>query len=129
MYFRLQLFVILGLAPFAGKAEEQLAEAHFLAVPNTCVALREGRPCYSKVELIWQASVPGNLCIRKAGAQQALSCWQQANQGRYLYDFASSENESFELFSRDNAKVLALTQIQVQWVYTTKKNKRRWRLF
>ncbi|MEC8206830.1 MAG: DUF3019 domain-containing protein, partial [Pseudomonadota bacterium] len=41
----------------------------------------------------------------------------------------SAETIGFELINSDNGKVVATTEIQLQWVYKNRQKKRRWRLF
>ncbi|MBS3796309.1 MULTISPECIES: DUF3019 domain-containing protein [unclassified Pseudoalteromonas] len=100
-----------------------------LSTPNTCVALRQGRTCYSDITLSWQVANEERYCIRQSQATQVLHCWQQQQQGELVLEFASATAQGFELVHVTTGKVLASTEVRVQWVYTSGQKKRRWRLF
>ena len=100
-----------------------------VAVPDTCVALREGRKCYTDVVLNWQHPQLGNYCLRDATSKHIMQCWLRQQSGQFNYAFDSTKTIVFELINSDNSKVIATTQVQLQWVYQNRQKKRRWRLF
>ncbi|WP_233998424.1 DUF3019 domain-containing protein [Pseudoalteromonas sp. T1lg48] len=132
MFFRLCASLSLMLAAPSWAAENQDDTTQgpaLLSTPNTCVALRQGRTCYSDITLNWQVSDEERYCIRQSQATQVLHCWQQQQQGELVLEFASATAQGFELFHVTTGKVLASTEVRVQWVYTSGQKKRRWRLF
>ncbi|MDN3378123.1 MULTISPECIES: DUF3019 domain-containing protein [unclassified Pseudoalteromonas] len=108
---------------------EQAQENNLLAVPDTCVALREGRNCYADIALNWQQPEVGNYCLRDATSKHIMQCWLRQQSGQFNYAFDSVETIAFELINSDNGKIIATTQVQLQWVYQNRQKKRRWRLF
>ncbi|KJZ00813.1 MULTISPECIES: DUF3019 domain-containing protein [Pseudoalteromonas] len=131
MCFRLALALIgTTVFPSASLAQQTTPPTHaLLATPNTCVALRQGRTCYSDIELQWQVANDAAYCIREQTKQQPLHCWQGQRQGYIIVDFASPKAVRFELFPRASGETIADTEVRVQWVYTNGQKKRRWRLF
>ncbi|WP_105213015.1 DUF3019 domain-containing protein [Pseudoalteromonas sp. T1lg22] len=132
MFFRLSasLSLMLALPSWAAQPEALSAELPtLLSTPNTCVALRQGRTCYSDITLNWQVDNEERYCIRQNQATKPLHCWQQQQQGKLVFEFASKTAQGFELFHVTTGKVLARTEVRVQWVYTSGQKKRRWRLF
>lgn len=132
MFFRLSagLSLMFALPSWATQPEALAAEIPaLLSTPNTCVALRQGRTCYSDITLNWQVDNEERYCIRQSQATKPLHCWQQQQQGELVFEFASKTAQSFELFHVTSGKVLASTEVRVQWVYTSGQKKRRWRLF
>ena len=99
------------------------------ALPDTCVALREGRNCYADVVLSWQQPQIGNYCLRDASSKYIMQCWLKQRQGSFNYAFDSTQSVSFELFDSNTSQVLAVTEVKLQWVYQNRQKKRRWRLF
>lgn len=108
---------------------EQIKTTEFSAVPDTCVALREGRNCYADIAINWQQPRIGNYCLRDATSKHIMQCWLSQQSGHFNYAFASAETIAFELINSDNGKIIATAQVQLQWVYQNRQKKRRWRLF
>ncbi len=108
---------------------EKKVEDALIALPDTCVALREGRNCYAEVDITWHQQQIGNYCLRNAQSKHIMQCWLMQQKGLFRYQFDSAETVGFELISSDNGKVVASTEIQLQWVYKNRQKKRRWRLF
>lgn len=100
-----------------------------VALPDTCVALREGRNCFAEVDITWQQHNIGNYCLRNAQSKHIMQCWLMQQKGLFRYQFDSAESVGFELINSNNGKVVASTEIQLQWVYKNRQKKRRWRLF
>ncbi|KTF16238.1 DUF3019 domain-containing protein [Pseudoalteromonas sp. H105] len=130
MYSRtITLFLcVLSTKPLAGYAE-QIEQSDFVAIPDTCVALREGRNCYADIEINWQRPEIGNYCLRDATSKHIMQCWLRQKSGQFYYAFDSVEAIAFELINSDSGKTIAKTHVQLQWVYQNRQKKRRWRLF
>ncbi|MFY8273168.1 DUF3019 domain-containing protein [Pseudoalteromonas sp. SSDWG2] len=109
-------------------APEQVPES-LLSTPNTCVALRQGRTCYSDITFAWQVSNEGHFCIRQQSQNSPLHCWNNIKQGEVTVDFASATAQIYEMVNMQTQQVVAQSEVKVQWVYTSKQKKRRWRLF
>ncbi|WP_394192090.1 DUF3019 domain-containing protein [Pseudoalteromonas atlantica] len=108
---------------------EQIEQSDFVAIPDTCVALREGRNCYADIEINWQRPEIGNYCLRDATSKHIMQCWLRQKSGQFHYAFDSVETIAFELINSDSGKIIAKTHVQLQWVYQNRQKKRRWRLF
>ena len=130
MFFK--AFVIISLLLIASPilaSDEQAQDSALIALPDTCVALREGRNCYADIELTWQQDSIGNYCLRDATSKHIMQCWLRQKSGQLNYAFDSVESIAFELINSDTGKTIAATQVQLQWVYQNRQKKRRWRLF
>lgn len=128
MYFKwlISLFLISNLV---SAEQAHTVSKKLTAIPDTCVALREGRNCYADVTLSWMQPNTGNYCLRDADTKHIMQCWLNQEQGEFSYAFDSAHSVSFELINSNNGKTIATTQIQLQWVYKNRQKKRRWRLF
>ena len=127
MYFRWVCVLLLFPTAFLSKADE-LPNA-LIALPDTCVALREGRNCYADITLTWHQPTFGNYCLRDATSKYIMQCWLKQKEGTFNYAFDSQQSISFELFDSNTSKVISLTEVKLQWVYQNRQKKRRWRLF
>lgn len=127
MFFK--YYFLLALPIVSVKAQEQPnEEASLVSLPDTCVALREGRNCYADVKVSWHQP-KGNYCLRDGHTKHIMQCWLMQQTGLFRYQFDSAETVNFELVNSNNGKVVDTTEIQVQWVYQNRQKKRRWRLF
>ncbi|CAM4068860.1 DUF3019 domain-containing protein [Pseudoalteromonas ostreae] len=130
MYFKTTVILLLLLnAKQLLANDKKFYDSRLIALPDTCVALREGRSCYADIELSWQQSSIGNYCLRDATSKHIMQCWLRQSSGKLNYAFDSVESISFELINSDTGKIIASTQVQLQWVYQNRQKKRRWRLF
>jgi hypothetical protein len=127
MYFRWICLLLIFPAISSAKTTDKMAP--LIALPDTCVALREGRNCYADVTLSWQQPTIGNYCLRDATSKYIMQCWLKQQQGVFEYTFDSQQSISFELFDSNTAQVIATTEVKLQWVYQNRQKKRRWRLF
>lgn len=126
MFFRRSLFLFLVLFFFPVKPV--FAEKNVLvATPDHCVALRKGRECYATVTFEWQAGYSGDFCLVSGGI--TIQCWSSSRQGTHKYKFSGEEGRRFLLVDKNSGSELAETEIAVSWVYQTRRQKRRWRLF
>ena len=131
MYFKIAaiLCLLLSAKPLLASDERANDTPSLIALPDTCVALRKGRNCYADIELNWQQESIGNYCLRDATSKHIMQCWLKQDNGKLNYAFDSVESISFELINSDTGKIIAVTQVQLQWVYQNRQKKRRWRLF
>ncbi len=104
-------------------------EILFSAKPANCVALHQGRQCYAKVSLQWNAPNVGDFCIHEKVSGKKLQCWESSNGNNVQFEFESSSKIEYQLKSNENNRVLAETAINVSWVHKASPRKRRWRLF
>ena len=132
MSFKYYFIIAFGLSASLHAQEQQSVDSKanaLVALPDTCVALREGRSCYADVDISWQQQSIGNYCLRNEQSKHIIQCWLMQQKGLFRYEFDSAETIGFELINSDNGKVVATTEIQLQWVYKNRQKKRRWRLF
>ncbi|KPZ57791.1 MULTISPECIES: DUF3019 domain-containing protein [Pseudoalteromonas] len=127
MYFK--WICLLLIFPAISSAKTTDKTAPLTALPDTCVALREGRNCYADITLSWQQPTIGNYCLRDATSKYIMQCWLKQQQGVFEYTFDSQQSISFELFDSNTAQIIATTEVKLQWVYQNRQKKRRWRLF
>lgn len=98
--------------------------------PKGCVALRKGQVCYQKTELKWQHPKRGNYCLIQLSNKSVLQCWNNQNQGRYAFDFQSTQDEEYVLAVKDSQQIIKRTNMLVSWVFkSSKRPKSSWRLF
>ncbi|MBE0367058.1 DUF3019 domain-containing protein [Pseudoalteromonas sp. MMG013] len=134
MYFKLvsvnALTLIAGMSvhqPVLANGEGATEILH--AAPSKCVALNEGRTCYADVKFSINTPVVGDYCIRESTSKKILQCWAQSQSFEFVLGFGSAESMSYELISKSQRDVLAVTTIEVNWVHKIRTKKRRWRLF
>ncbi len=102
MYFRWICLLLIFPAISSAKTTDKTAQ--LIALPDTCVALREGRNCYADVTLSWQQPTIGNYCLRDATSKYIMQCWLKQQQGVFEYTFDSQQSISFELFDLAETK-------------------------
>ncbi len=129
MFFKYCVTLTLLFAKPVLSQQQPSPDNSLVAMPDTCVALREGRNCYTEVDLAWQQQHVGNYCLRDAQTKHIMQCWLMQQKGLFKYQFDAAESIGFELINSNNGKVVALTEVQLQWVYKNRQKKRRWRLF
>lgn len=132
MYFRILFIVNLALYSQLARADEAappIPEYILDATPNKCVALREGSSCYAVVTLHWQQPIVGDYCLRNIDSKKVMQCWLSQQGGSHTYEFNSTHTQHFELINTQTALAVSKTEVLVNWVYTSKQKKRRWRLF
>ena len=104
----------------------------FQATPNKCVALNQGRECFTMVVINWQLPELTNVCvfIQYAGSEMtAIECWDEKRAGQVEYEFQSAQDATLFLTRQPSNQTLASTTIHVSWLYQATSRKRRWRLF
>ena len=127
MYFRWIYFLLCFPAPLLGETNNE--PIALIAVPDTCVALREGRDCYADILLTWSQPTLGNYCLRDATSKYIMQCWLKQQKGTFNYAFDSQKSISFELFDSNTSKIISTANVKLQWVYQNRQKKRRCRLF
>lgn len=127
MFFR--WFCLLIIFPVSALAQSSDTQNTLTAVPDTCVALREGRDCYADVVITWHQPIIGNYCLRDTTSKYIMQCWLKQQQGTLNYAFDSKQSIAFELFDSNTSKIIGTAEVKLQWVYQNRQKKRRWRLF
>jgi hypothetical protein len=127
MFFR--WFCLLIIFPVSALPQSSDTQNTLTAVPDTCVALREGRDCYADVVITWHQPIIGNYCLRDATSKYIMQCWLKQQQGTLNYAFDSKQSIAFELFDSNTSKIIGTAEVKLQWVYQNRQKKRRWRLF
>jgi Protein of unknown function (DUF3019) len=117
-----------SLSLWAG-AQEPL-KPEFLITPTRCIALHQGQICYQKFNIIWRTSNYSDYCLYQKGNEQAIYCWQAANQGSLGYDFAHNSTQTLQLINIKEKILVSESTIEVAWVYKANtRRKTHWRLF
>lgn len=136
MFFNQQLKWILLLClgvsfqSVAQQSSMQVAKLH--VQPNKCVALNQGRDCFTQVLIRWKLEEKLDYCVflkQSEEAPRVIKCWQGLNQGQWKYEFQSAKDSQFLLMEKTGDTVLASAAVQVSWLYKASARKRRWRLF
>lgn len=120
--------IIIAFTLLAYTYGDSIADVVFDVKPLKCVALHKGQVCYQKLNFKWH-SENKKLCLYALENKEPLHCTAQNTPVAFRYNFASDQNQAFEL--RDEAgNSLATVKIEVASVY---KGKRRattgWRIF
>ena len=131
---KLKLIAVLLLShnTFANTDNEATARVNIpeLAIfPEKCVALRQGKNCYTELTFQWHAPIRGDYCIRAIKDQKLVRCWYNSTFGELQTEFNSPDALQFELIELKSGQVSDPVEMKVNWVYTNKRKKRRWRLF
>ncbi|MFC3120887.1 DUF3019 domain-containing protein [Agaribacter flavus] len=135
MYFKYFSFILLLLVSAASNADNSdlTLSAHGLEIkPNKCVALNEGRACYTEVSISWHTETADEYCliqINSLAEEKQFGCWFARKNGTITIDLALEHSVDFQLVRKNNQEVLASTTFQVSWLYESRPRKRRWRLF
>lgn len=133
MYSR---FVVLSV--FAGvmagvsqsaMARETLTKFDLSALPNKCIALRQGRTCFAQVTLRFSVLKPGRYCIKQHGMTDPLYCESIQRYGLFNVEFQSKSKMAYTLIDQITQQELASTTVDVAWVHQKTSRKRRWRIF
>lgn len=136
MFFEHRLkWILLLLVGFSAQsyAQQNAGQSEVLQVqPNKCVALNQGRDCFTNVTIRWQLHEKLDYCLFLQSLDEAprlIKCWQGLNQGQWQHEFQSDKNAQFILMEKTGSTVLASASVQVSWLYKANARKRRWRLF
>ncbi|WP_448548958.1 DUF3019 domain-containing protein [Thalassotalea fusca] len=105
------------------------SRVEFSAQPTTCVALHQGRTCYTQVTLQWQTQESGNFCIYQKVTNKIIQCWKNSRINQAQFNFEADEKVEFQLVETERNIVVAETFVEVSWVHKASPRKRRWRLF
>ena len=99
------------------------------ATPQRCVSLHKGQTCYQDITFQWQAIESTSVCLINLRTEQQIACWNNANNIKLQYAFASANSQLFALINA-SGETVATTEISVAWVYkSSKRTKDTWRLF
>ena len=145
MYFKLNTFISLLLysmivVPIQAteqKNKEDISSTtldiqpsiEFTALPEQCVTLRQGRNCFTEINIQWKSYTEQTLCLYQKGITQQLRCWQNDKKAAITIEFISNKSISYQLRSLPNDTLVAETHVTVSWLHKTNIRKRRWRLF
>ena len=105
-----------------------LAGDLFKVKPSTCVTIREGRDCFTKITFNWRLPEQKNVCLVDKNANKVLKCWQNSHEGQAKFEFKSQIKVTYLLLDQEQ-NVLGETLVDVSWVYKASPRKRRWRIF
>lgn len=99
------------------------------ATPQRCVSLHKGQTCYQDITIQWQATELTSVCLINLSTKQQIACWDNANNIKLQFAFASANNQLFALINA-SGETVATTEVSVAWVYkSSKRTKDTWRLF
>ncbi|RZQ54793.1 hypothetical protein CWB73_03225 [Pseudoalteromonas phenolica] len=130
MYFRaISLCSLLMTSVSYAQTKDEGPTEILNAMPSKCVALNEGRTCYTDVKFAITAPDIGDYCLRESNSKKILQCWANTKAFVYTLNFGSTQSISYELISKQKRDTLAVTTIEVNWVHKIKSKKRRWRIF
>lgn len=106
-----------------------LTKIEFSATPTNCVALRQGRKCFTKVVFNWQVTTPGDFCIQQKQDNKVIQCWKNTRGNYAALEFESEQGLTYQLVTSQQKEIIAETVVNVSWVHKATPRKRRWRIF
>ena len=127
--FSLTLLVFMLLCFYNDAHSKESALASLQLDPEQCAALHKGQSCYVKVDVTWQAKNVGDYCLFLASENKAMACWQGENQGEFEYNFSHNDSRTFQLKTRQGGIILAEAELEIAWVYKSKRVNSSWRMF
>ena len=125
----ISIFLLLTTCSSYAQSKDEGPTEILNAMPSKCVALNEGRTCYTDVKFAITAPDIGDYCLRESSSKKILQCWANTKAFAYTLNFGSKQSMSYELISKQKRDTLAVTTIEVNWVHKIKSKKRRWRIF
>jgi len=106
---------------------EQTQSIDFEVSPNRCVTLRQGQPCFVRVQFNWRSKKALSACLYNLDGTK-IACWKSSETGSIVLTQTLPTTTEYILADADGME-LDRTSIAVSWVYRKKRSKRRWRLF
>ncbi len=125
LFFSVFAIALFFVAPAA--FADDVIKTKFEVTPNRCVTLRQGQPCFVRVNFQWSASEALQACLINVDGTQ-LKCWQLADKGDLVIPQNLPNTTEYVLVDNDGIEI-GRASIVVSWVYRKKRSKRRWRLF
>jgi len=95
--------------------------------PISCVTLRQGQPCYIRLEVTWEADAPITACLTSSSSE-AGACWENEQTGDFEVNLYLSETTEWVMQDSSGHR-LGDVAVSVAWVYESRRGRRNWRLF
>lgn len=109
--------IVCVLALFGWKlasAAAGTAEGFTLEVrPRVCVVMAGEVSCSMQLQVNWTAPQEADICLRFAGEEQALQCWQSRRQGAWNMPVEREQNTTVQLVDPGTDAVLLESLIPV----------------
>lgn len=99
------------------------------AQPRKCVALKQGNTCYQDIDVFWRTPAAGHYCLYLQTRDSPLECWQDSRQGKYEFEFAEAASANLLLRDEKNNRLVEQIEIEVKWVYSSRRKTSAWRVF
>ncbi len=97
--------------------------------PNQCVTLKQGNRCYLDLGIKWQAPGLGHYCLYLENRLKPLKCWQDSRMGMHHFEFSEAQSTQLSLRDEGSGTTIAVSQIEVKWVYRSRSRSTSWRVF
>lgn len=98
--------------------------------PEQCIAMRQGKDCYTDIEINWIATQAGHYCLFSSQQTHALQCWDSSSKGTFTEEIVSKTDVQLHLKRSDKDGVIVSRKLKVVWVYKKKSRSRlSWRMF
>lgn len=81
--------------------------------PRVCVRLASEETCAMHLQIRWQAEHERDVCLRFAGDENSLQCWQAQRQGVWEMSFERDNNTTVQLVDPVSEAVLLESLIPV----------------
>lgn len=81
--------------------------------PRVCVLMAGEESCSMQLQVRWTAPQETDICLRFAGEEQALQCWQSQRQGAWNMPVAREQNTTVQLVDPGTDAVLLESLIPV----------------
>ncbi|MDP2562556.1 DUF3019 domain-containing protein [Psychrobium sp. 1_MG-2023] len=111
------------------EAVENSSVVTFDALPSKCIALRQGRECFTTIKLKVKLAALGHYCVYQNNVAKPLSCLGDTLDQTLTIEFESSQKVSYSLVNQQSKRVIGVANVDVGWVHKKTSRKRRWRLF
>lgn len=108
----LLLLAGLCLAASAG-ARAQEATYSLQVRPSICVSYDNEVPCRMSMQVSWEATVTGDVCLLQAEQADPLACWDHARSGTAEVQYADTNDVQYRLVDARSREVLAEADVVV----------------
>ncbi len=105
------------------------AEVTLNSHPAKCISLKQGNICYQKIHMQWQATEAADYCLYNQIEAEPVKCWQGMDNGEYSFEFSFAKTQHYVMRQQGKSDDLAISTIEVKWVYKVRRNQFSWRVF
>ena len=123
----LSLAFVALLAGSLVQASELAARSFRLtAKPSICVSYDSQIPCEMSMQVHWEASESSSVCLREAGSEPVVHCWEDALRGSIELAYSDTSDVTYQLVDAAGGELLAEASVVVinRDLHNARKNRR-----